>query len=302
MLGYIAAEAGRIFRFKSNPSYFGNFSSYNRDVVRKDNDEVVKAGEAFTAFDDVLTPKIQGDLYAIIDKAVEDGLSFEEFNLRDIVNDNTSLRSSIKENVIEYFNKISQANYSRLEDARFVDQSLYDMVATDEFSKDQVDKMLVKAYTYNSWIHNFETTILAYGDAVQYNHDKEEFHKRNAVLGSGGRGFRADLRARMYINSPMFERLYAQKQGYQLNAYNGTLTSAIIKELVVDKSVYKDEYFDEHVKDYTARYIKAGKSKAEAETLAKDLADTVLGEYSGMKIADGQGWINFEAYRMLKNL
>ena len=302
MLGYIAAEAGRIFRFKSNPAYFGNFSSYNREVVRKDNDEVVKAGEAFTAFDDVLYPEMQGELYAIIDKAVEDGLSFEEFNLRDIVNDNTSLRASIKENVIEYFNKQSQANYARLEDARFVDQSLYDMVATDEFSKDQIDKMLVKAYTYNSWIHNFETTILAYGDAVQYNHDKEEFHKRNAGLGSGGRGFRADFRARMYINSPMFERLYAQKQGYQLNAYNGTLTSAIIKELVVDKSVYKDEYFEEHVKDYTARYIKAGKSKAEAESLAKELADIVLGDYSGMKIADGQGWINFEAYRMLKNL
>ena len=98
---------------------------------------------------------MQGELYAIIDKAVEDGLSFEEFNLRDIVNDNTSLRASIKENVIEYFNKQSQANYARLEDARFVDQSLYDMVATDEFSKDQIDKMLVKAYTYNSWIHNF---------------------------------------------------------------------------------------------------------------------------------------------------
>lgn len=302
MLGYIAAEAGRIFRFKSNPSYFGSFSSYNRDVVRRDNDKVVKAGEAFTAFDDVLTPEIQGDLYAIIDKAIEDGLSFEEFNLRDIVNDNTSLRANIKENVIEYFNKQSQVNYSRLADARFVDQSLYDMVATDEFSKDQIDKMLVKAYTYNSWIHNFETTILAYGDAVQYNHDKEEFHKRNAGLGSGGRGFRADFRARMYINSPMFERLYAEKEGYKLNAYNGTLTSAIIKELVIDKSVYKDEYFDEHVKEYTAKYIKAGKSKSEAESLAKELADTVLGDYSGMKIADGQGWINFEAYRMLKNL
>jgi hypothetical protein len=100
----------------------------------------------------------------------------------------------------------------------------------------------------------------------------------------------------------MFERLYADKEGYKLNAYNGTLTTAIIKELTIDKSVYKDEYYDEHVKEYTARYIKAGKPKAEAERLAKDLADTVLADYSNMKIADGQGWLNFEAYRMLKNL
>jgi hypothetical protein len=302
LLGYIAAEAGRIFRFKSNEAYFKNFSAYNRDVVRKDNDETVKAGEAFTAFDDVLTGEVQSELYDIIDKAIEDGLTFDEFNLQDIVNDNPSLRGRIKNNVVEYFNNISQANYARLESARFVDQSLYEMVSADEFSKDQVDKMLVKAYTYNSWIHNFETTILAYGDAVQYNHDKEEFHKRNAGLGSGGRGFRADMRARMYINSPMFQRLYAEKEGYKLNAYNGTLNSAIIKELKIDESVYYDEYYDKHIKEYTARYEKAGKSKAEAERLGKEMADTVLSEYKGMKIADGQGWLNFEAYRMLKNL
>ena len=302
MLGYIAAEAGRIFRFKSRPDMFSDFSAYNRDVIRRDNNEVVKAGTAFTAFDDVLSPEVQTDLYELIDKAIAEGLTFDEFNFRDIVNDDTNLRARVKENVIEYFNAQSQANYARLQNARFVDQSLYDMVSADEFSKDQVDKMLVKAYTYNSWIHNFETTILAYGDAVQYNHDKEEFHKRNAGLGSGGRSFRADMRARMYINSPMFQRLYAEKEGYQLNAYNGTLNTAILKELTVDKSVYKDEYYDEHVKDYTARYIKAGKSKKEAERLAKDMADIVLSEYSGMKIADGQGWINFEAYRMLKNL
>jgi hypothetical protein len=311
LLGYIAAEAGRIYRFTAAPNMFKDFSAYNRDVVRRDNDSVVKAGAAFTAFDDVLTPETQEKLYAIIEEAVEEAknevgasgyFNFEDFNLKDIVNDNPTLRADIKKDVVEYFNQQSQANYARLENARYVDQSLYDMVATDEMSKDQVDKMLVKAYTYNSWIHNFETTILAYGDAVQYNHDKEEFHKRNAGLGSGGRGFRADLRARLYINSPMFQRLYAEREGYQLNAYNGTLNTAIIKELEVKESVYKPEYYAEHVKSYTERFLKAGKSKAEAAKMAKELADMVLENYSGMKIADGQGWINFEAYRMLKNL
>lgn len=307
IIGYIAAEAGRIYRFKSDPNYFKNFSAYNREVVRKDNGATVKAGEAFTAFDDVLSPEVQADLYALIDKTMEDALetgyfSPEDFNLKDIVNENPELRKDIKDSVIEYFNKQSQQNYRRLEDARYVDQSLYDIVASDEFSKDQVDKMLVKAYTYNSWIHNFETTILAYGDLVQYNHDKEEFHKRNAGVGSGGRGFRADFRARMYINSPMFQKLYSEAEGYDIRAYNGTLNTAIIKEEKIKESVYKPEYYEAHVKDYTDRFLKAGKSQAEAERLAKELADTVLGEYNGMKIADGQGWISFESYRMLKNL
>ena len=302
MLGYLAAEAGRIFRYKSDRSKFQQFSGYNRKVVRADDDSIVDAGEAFTAFDDVLTPEVQADIYAIIDRAVEEKLDFEEFNLKEIINEDPELRQLVKNDVVEYFNTIAQQNYNRLEDARYVDQSLYDMVSSDELSKNQVDKMLIKAYTYNSWIHNYETVILAYGDLVQYNHDKEEFHKRNAGLGSGGRGFRADMRARAYINSPMFQRLYAEKEGYQMKAFDGTLTSAIIKETVIDKSVYKDEYYKKHVADYTARYIKAGKSKAEAKKLAEELANTILGEYEEMKIADGQGWVNFEAYRMLKNL
>jgi len=311
ILGYIAAEAGRIYRFKSIPNYFKNFSSYNREVVRKDNDQTVAAGAAFTAFDDVLSPEVQGKLYDLIDNYIDGAnnemlqsgyFNIDDFNLKDIVNADPELRKEIKDDVIEYFNKQSQQNYRRLEDARYVDQSLYEMVASDEFSKDQVDKMLVKAYTYNSWIHNFETTILAYGDLVQYNHDKEEFHKRNAGVGSGGRGFRADYRARMYINSPMFQKLYSETEGYDIKAYNGTLNTAIIKEEKIKQSVYKPEYYEAHVKDYTERFLKAGKSKAEAERLAKDLAETVLGEYDNMKIADGQGWISFESYRMLKNL
>lgn len=302
MLGYLAAEAGRIFRYRSDKNKFDKFAGYNRKVVRVDNDAVVDAGEAFTAFDDILTPEVQADLYAIIDRALDENLTFDEFNLKDILNEDPELRQLVKNDVIDYFNKISLQNYNRLEDARYVDQSLYDMVATDEFSKNQVDKMLVKAYTYNSWIHNYETVILAYGDLVQYNHDKEEFHKRNAGLGSGGRGFRADMRARAFINSPLFQRLYAEREGYQLDAYNGTLTSAIVKEIEIKESVYKNEYYDKHVANYTERYIKAGKSKKEAKRLAEELANIVLKDYSNMKIADGQGWVNFEAYRMLKSL
>jgi len=311
ILGYIAAEAGRIYRFKSNKPYFEKFSSYNRNVIRKDNGETVKAGEAFTAFDDILTPEVQEKLYAIIDQNIEDAstemlasgyYNVQDFNFKDIINENVDLRKEIKQDVINYFNKQSQQNYARLQGAKYVDQSLYEMIGKQDLTNDQIEKMFVKAYTYNYFIHNFETTILAYGDVVQYNHDKEEFHKRNAGLGSGGRGFRADFRARAYINSPMFQRLYAEKEGYQLNAYNGTLTSAIIREEEIKESKYYDEYFKKHEAAYTERFIKAGLSKTEAKEKAKELATIVLKDYNNMKVADGQGWINFEAYRMLKTL
>ena len=302
MLGYLSAEAGRIFRYKSNKDEFGNWAGYNRKVVRKDNKKEVDAGEAFTAFDDVITPANQKLLYDIIDKAIADKVSFADFNLKDLVNENVELRQKLKADVIEYFNLQSAENFARLEDAKYVDESLYAMVAADELSKDQINKMLIKAYTYNSWIHNFETIILAYGDMVQYNHDKEEFHKRNAGLGAGGRGFRADYRARAYINSPMFQRLYAEKEGYQVKAYDGTLTAAILDEVKISESKYLDEYRKIFIDAYIERYLNAGKSKKEAKTLAEKLADKVLKEYKNMKIGDGQGWVTFESYRMLKKL
>ena len=302
LLGYIAAEGGRIFRYISNKAEFGNWAGYNRPVVRKDNGQTVDAGEAFTAFDDVISPKVQGKLYAIIDKAVKDKVSSENFNLKELINDNTTLRQEVKNDVIDYFAKQSKQNYNRLQDAKYIDQTLYDQVSADQLGKDAIDKMLIKAYTYNSWIHNFETVILAYGDMVQYNHDKEEFHKRNAGLGSGGRGFRADFRARAYINSPMFKKLWAEKEGYEVNPYDGTLNTAIIQEIVIPESKYAKEYRENHVADYTERYLKAGKSKKEAARLANELADKVLGDYEEMKIGDGQGWVTFEAYRMLKKL
>ena len=37
--------------------------------------------------------------------------------------------------------------------------------------KDISDKIL-KAYSYNDWIHKFETSTLLYGDHAQWNHEK----------------------------------------------------------------------------------------------------------------------------------
>lgn len=304
VLGYIAAEAGRILRFKSDEDKFSNFSGYNRRVIRKDNNQEVYAGEVFTAFDDVLTADTQADLYEIIQDAVDKGANWLDFDLKEIINDNENLRKKVKEDVIDYFNKESQINYNRLQDAKYIDPNLSELITDPDLNKDQVERMLMKAYTYNSWIHNFETLILAYGDLVQYNHDKEEFHKRNAGLGSGGRSFRADFRAMTYINNPvLFKRYYADKNNYQVRPYDGTIVSAILKEREVKESKYLPEYREAHIEEYTKRFMQTRKvSKAQAKKLATELADKVLKDYKDMKIADGQGYITFESYRMLKTL
>ena len=281
LVGYIAGELERINRYKGNRELYSTYTGYNRPVQKK-NGTTVDAGEVFTAFDDVLTEPVKEELYKIKGNLVEE------------LENNLELRQRVKRDVLNYFQKEVGANLARLQSSRFVDQALYQKGAQSGLSRDMIDETLMKAYTYNSWIHKFETLILAYGDLAQYNHDKEEFHKRNAGLGSGGLGFRVDLQAQSFINSSLFPRLYAKKNGYKVRQYDGTLATAIMKEKKVKESVY--------YKEYLAELTKSINKRIKDSALAKQAAETALGEYLGMKEGDGQGHITFEAYRMLKTL
>jgi len=297
--GYIASEANRIFRYKQNKETanlpveerMSEWTGYNRKVRRKDG-TVVDAAEAFTIFDDVLSKPTQNEIYKIIDKALSDGMV--SFNLKDVFEQNPELRTKAKNDVINYFEKQTAANLARLESARYIDDSLYGKASQPGMSQKQVDTTISKAYSYNSFIHKFETIILAYGDALQYNHDKEEFHKRNAGLTSGGRGFRADSKIISYVNSNAFKKRYLEKLGIAPRQYDGTFNSAVMREDVIKESVYYDEYLNELIDVYDKRIG----NRAEAEEMAK----TALKDYKNMKHADGQGYISFESYRLFKKL
>lgn len=277
LLNYISGELERIRRYKANDEYH-TYEGYNRNIVS--DGKKVQAAEVFTAFDDVLSKEMKQELYDLKGDLIE------------AVDNDSDLRERLKAEVFNYFEKETQANLSRLEEARFIDNSLYERGAQLGLNQNQVDEVLMKAYTYNSWIHKFETLILAYGDLVQYNHDKEEFHKRNAGLGSGGRGFRSDVQAQSFVNS--LDKMYATKMGYKVRPYDGTFATAILKEKEIEKSVYYDEY----LKELTDSINKRIKNKSKA----KQLAETALSEYFGMKEGDGQGVITFESYRIFKNL
>jgi len=294
--GYIAAEANRIVRFQQNIDKFKNYTGYNRKVKRKDNRKTpVMAGQAFTAFDDVLSQDVQAEIYKILDKASENPLT--DFNFMSELDNNLQLRDKIRNNVAEYFNQDTEANLARLQKAKYVDRGLFDRikVTNDQLTDAEVERALMKAYTYNSFIHKMETVILAYGDLVQYNHAKEEFHKRNAGLASGGRGFRADARAQVYLSS--LKNYYAERRGYNVRNYDGTLVTAIMKEMTFNSVMYKE---------YRDAIEKAAFERTKDKKKAKEIADISASEYFGkdkpqMKIADGQGLISFEWYRILKN-
>jgi hypothetical protein len=293
--GYLTGEANRIFRFQQNIDKFKNYTAYNRKVKRKDGQKTaVMAGQAFTAFDDMLTQPVQKELYDLIDKASDDKLA--DFNLMTELDNNPTLRNKIRKDIEKYFDIDTTENFNRLQKAKYVDKSLIEriQVTNEDLTEKDIETALVKAYTYNSFIHKMETVIIAYGDLVQYNHAKEEFHKRNAGLASGGRGFRSDKRAQIYLSS--LKNYYAEKRGYTVRNYDGTLKTAIIKEMQFNSVMYK-EYRDSIEEAIYAR--------TKNRKLAKENADKAASEYFStdkpqMKIADGQGIIAFESYRILK--
>jgi hypothetical protein len=294
--GYVAGELERIQRFKANLKddsitdtelQMKNWAGYNRKVRKKDG-TIVMAGEVFTAFDDVLTEDTKEMLYDI------DG------DLLEALDENDDLYQALKNDVDNYFDKQTKINLDVLSKARYVDPALTEVATQEGLTRKQVDEILIKAYTYNSWIHNYESVILTYGDLAQYNHEKEEFHKRNAGMTAPGRGFRADQRARDYINSSLFPRLYAQKKGYNIRNYDGRIHTAIIKEKTLNSIMY-DEYKETLYQDILTR-LKDNKTIKNKKDYAKKLSETEAKAYLGMEEGDGQGHVTLESYRMLKTL
>ncbi len=306
LMGYIAAELGRIQRFKANvndknitgASKMSHWTGYNRKVRKKDG-SVVMAGEVFTAFDDVLSEKTKEKLYDL----KGDLIDYLEFN--DATN--IQLGEDIRTDIRNYFKGQVDKNLSRLQEARYVDEGLFNKVAQANLSPTDIDKTLVKAYTYNSWIHNFETAILGYGDFALYNHEKEEFHKRNTGLAGGGLGIRADEAIiNNFINdNAKFPMLFIDKnknKGYKRRYYDGTFSTAVIREKEID-SIMHDEYKEVLKQDMLERLEKNKTMTAEQkESYAEKLATKEAKEYLGMKEADGQGYINFESYRLMRKL
>lgn len=279
---YMQGEAERIFKFKQNREEFSKYAGYNRDLGNG-----VLAGEVFTIFDDVLSDTVKRDIYEIIDAAVANK---KTFNLAEELKNNPKLLTEVKRDARSYFNKQSLINYNNFLETKFLDPKLLEKTDGDS-------RQLIEAYTYNSWIHNFEMGILFYGDFAQYNHDKEEMHKRNTGSTSGGRALRTDVAATKFVNSYLQNNSYAKAIGKTPITYNGTVNTAIVQDVSRD-SVYAEQIEKGLREDYEKRYAKA--NVADAQSIIDARVKKEVAKYLGMEEGDGQGWITFDSYRMFK--
>jgi predicted NAD-dependent protein-ADP-ribosyltransferase YbiA (DUF1768 family) len=285
MIPYIAGELERINKFKTNRDLFKTYAGYNRELA-----DGTMAGENFTAFDNVLTKDTKKEILAAV---TNPNVRFEDY-----IKTNPDLYKKILDEVTTYFTDQAKDLQNYYNEAKYLSPDLLDKLAVFNLGEEKAEEVLISAYAVNSWVQNFETATLFYGDIVQYNHEKEEMHKRNSGATSGGLKIRTDQSIRNYLTGLNGKLSYAQAEGLETLAYTGKFNSAIIQD-IERESVYSPIIERELRKDYTERL----KGKVPADKLSEEVEMRVaqdLKPYAKMEEGDGQGWITFDAYRNLK--
>jgi len=278
LIGHLGAEYSRIrtMRLMKNPENI-DFNYW-------------KAGQEFTAFHDVLSKATQKEMISMVNKV-------EDLETYLTTPDGKLLQAAIRENLADYFsdqvtkvetkfNKNSFVATNLVAELRSAAKTKFDQSVTIPEAK----TALIKSFVYNTWINNLETINLLYGDLALFNHAKEEFHKRNAGMGSTGTLFRTDDSFQNFINT--LPRTFTEQINGKQKTYDGTFDTAIIKD-----SNLKSAYYDEYVDIYTKHFVDKDKL---SEPKARAKAKQVLSAYTKMTEGDGQGWISFDSYRIMK--
>lgn len=287
MIPYIAAELERINKFKSNKDLFKKYAGYNRPMP-----DGTMAGENFTAFDNVLTKETKDE---ILEKVTDPNMRLEDYLKTD-----PELAKKIANDVDAYFEFQTNDLLEFYEEAEYMSPDLLERLKIFNLSEDKAIRVLMKAYAVNAWVHNFEMGNLFYGDLVQYNHEKEELHKRNTGSTSGGLKFRTDAAIKALLTDINSKVSYAATlSGVETLTYTGKFNTAILQD-IERNSVYVKQIEEALRKDYEERFANSKMPKDKIQAEIDRRVQKEVAKYKGMEEGDGQGWITFDAYRSLK--
>ncbi len=269
ILPKIAAELERIAILKEG----------NMPIIPGFNDSPTARGFSLTMFDDMLSVKTKEELIALANS--NDSLSVIT----------PELKQKISNELKSYFQGVIKENTDLYNEYKVMDSKVKNMIKLPVGSSKTTEEVAIEAYTYNAMLYNMESIALLYGDLALYNHAKDEFHKRNSSIGSTGRDFRAS--DSFYEFMATKNRLYAQSLGVTDSKYqfNGILNTAVFQDSNV---AMPSEMFEEYVNAYIES------SKLNGRTVTKEQAEKALKGYKEINEGDGQGWVTFDSYRLLK--
>ena len=311
-----APSAGRIEFTKDLLGHL--YSEYERIQKLRDGDPAglatvgdktyAESGSDFVIFDKILDEETKTK----IKKARTSSLSEPVLTAEDLekyLNDpkRTALKNSIEQQIGNYLSSQVLEFEESLTDMGFYNNpQLADQVldkmgirSPQNLSAERratLLKDMAEAYVANSWLQTLENTLLFYGDPALFK-DEADFFKRNAGLGATGGIPRTDVYMQEYVNAKLAANSLASQLGFKPKKFGKTMTSAVMEDPKT-QSVYYKEYLKEAIEFETDRLEKL---KATKEQIQKTVAAITkrFNEYTGMTEGDGQGWINFDAYRAL---
>lgn len=262
-----------------------------------------EVGADFVIFKDVLK-ELAGKI-----KSIEGVKTSEDFIK--YLDNNLELREQVTSKINQYLNRKETEFLKSLNDINFfefnsllepilkqygITKEKYEGLSPEK--KKEVQRHIAASYIANDWISRYEVTTVFQGDPALYDHSKDEFFKRNAGFASTGEFPRIDQYMINYVNKKLSANSLAAKKGYPAKRFGRTMSTAVLQDKVTTSKYYDD-------------YVKAAKEKEEKrlkklnlseEEIKKELLiiEEVFKEtYADMKEGDGQGWINFDAYRNL---
>jgi len=272
LTNYLMAELERIW-------YVKNIKSLSTI------DTISKTGDKIVAFDSVLSDTTKETLYSLVNKAK---------SISDIVIDN-NLKEKIYNDSVEYFNGQFSENLNIWKDLSTVTNGQVllspevriKLLKETRVGKSEANKysspseqinLIIKTFTFNNWFNNFEMQLF-YGDLSQFDHIKEEFHKRNASIASTGEFAIIDRYTLGYLNGTS-QNSYAKSLELPTKEFTNKAVSTVLDD-AQPNSVYYDYY------KATLKQMGVSESKI----------DNVLAPYKKIKEGDAQGWVTFDFYR-----
>lgn len=284
-LGYLNGEYNRILKFEHSEQKdeLAKITGYNKKIQTAVGEKI--AGKAFIIFDDMLSIDTLKKLY----KAAEENKSFDEVL--------ETLEQQITTDIRKYFYNKSKNLYDNyLSKLDYIPPIVLNKAGYSEKEPlTQEQKiLLLGAYLFNSYIHHVETNLLLHGDPAQWEHGKEEFHKRIPGLTSDGEGFLVDQNMIDYVNTRFLgKKSYGKILGaeYDNLKLGYTVNTAVIKD-AERESIYLKDMMQAWKEEYQSRNLKPSEIEI---LLAKDKE-----AYEKMKEGDGFAYMTFDAYRMLK--
>jgi hypothetical protein len=289
IMPYLSGEVEKINIFKTNPEA-KKYIGYNR----KANSKGQLSGEIFNYFNGVITDKTQKE---ILEKVTDPNVS-----LLDYLNTDPKLFDKIDTEISNYFENKSNEFYDQISKAKFFDHKLLNKLEKIQGTLEQKERILSKAFYYNSWIHNMETTILFLGgDISQFDHSKKDLNKRLSGLISNGPRIRTDIAAQLFLSDKseggFSENTYASTlpEGYDKFRYDGYINTAVMED-IKRTSIYAEE-----IRRGLTRDLKKRNPNLSDQEVSERVNNQVE-KYTEKELVegDGQGYITFDAYRLLK--